>query len=103
MTTDTAVYVQSSLNISDVEIKSQGKWRIFSKLGCGYSSSRLVGEIVNTANVCLPDLENSANDLEFTISARGSIAKDTSLLKVDKLVYDAISATIQAIVNKQIK
>jgi hypothetical protein len=54
MTADTSVYLQSALNISDVELQSKGNWRIFSKLGAGFSSSRLVGEITNNAYACLP-------------------------------------------------
>lgn len=103
MSTDTAVYVQSSLNMTDVERKSQGKWRIFSKLGAGYSSSRLVGEIINTAHICMPDIENPENGLEFTISARGSISHDTSLVSTDNLVYTAMQAAISAVVSGQIK
>lgn len=54
MTADTSIFVQSALNISDVELQSNGNWRIFSKLGAGFSSSRLVGEITNNAYACIP-------------------------------------------------
>ena len=54
MTADTSIYVQSALNMSDVQLRSGGNWRIFSKLGAGFSSSRLVGEITNDAYACLP-------------------------------------------------
>ena len=33
MSADTAIYVQSALDINTVEIESDGQWRIFSKLG----------------------------------------------------------------------
>lgn len=35
MTADTAIFVQSGLDMDLVEQNSQGKWRIFSKLGAG--------------------------------------------------------------------
>lgn len=54
MTADTSIFLQSALNISDVQLQSNGNWRIFSKLGAGFSSSRLVGEITNNAYACLP-------------------------------------------------
>jgi hypothetical protein len=54
MTSDTAVYVQTALDMVKTETDARGKWRIFSKLGAGYSSSRLVGEILDNAYACLP-------------------------------------------------
>lgn len=54
MTADTAVYVQTALDMPKVEEDARGQWRIFSKLGAGYSSSRLVGEILDNAYACLP-------------------------------------------------
>ena len=45
MTADTAIFVQGGLNISEVEVRSKGQWRIFSKLGAGYSISRERGEV----------------------------------------------------------
>lgn len=81
MTVDISVFLQSGLdmevrrcprlfaivNICDcgcamrqaVEAAAQGKWRIFSKLGAGYSNSRYVGEIVNNAYACLPEYVSS--------------------------------------------
>jgi hypothetical protein len=42
MTADTAIYLQSSLDISDVQTKSDGHWRIFSKLGRKALSTSIV-------------------------------------------------------------
>ncbi len=33
MTADTSIFVQSALDISQIQQQSQGQWRIFSKLG----------------------------------------------------------------------
>ena len=108
MTADTSIYVQSALNISAVELVAPGQWRIFSKLGAGYSSSRLVGEIINNAYVCLPQLDTATgavvpnSGLEFTISTRGSVPGDTSLNKVDLVVYMAVQEAIAALLNGQL-
>ena len=40
--------------MTKVEEDSEGRFRIFSKLGAGYSSSDYVGEILNNAYACLP-------------------------------------------------
>lgn len=57
MTTDTGIFVQSasSMNslLSDTKT-NHDMWRIFSKLGCGYSSSRYRGEMVTNAHACVP-------------------------------------------------
>jgi hypothetical protein len=54
MTACTSIFVQSALNMTETEIASSGRWRIFSKLGAGYSSSRGRGEVMNNAYACLP-------------------------------------------------
>ncbi len=53
MTADTAVFLQTALN-SSLLLTESTSWRIFSKLGAGYSSSRSRGEIVSNAYSCLP-------------------------------------------------
>ncbi|CAE7532325.1 unnamed protein product, partial [Symbiodinium microadriaticum] len=102
MTADTSVYVQSSVNITDVEVKSQGQWRIFSKLGAGYSSSRSRGEIINNAYGCFPELDESGSvkqnsGYEFTLTVRGSVPGDTALSQAESNVYAAVSQTLAAI------
>ena len=81
MTADPSIFVQSALDMHQVQQQSQGQWRIFSKLGivanrlnsnnkteynvslnycishytgAGYSNSRYVGEIIDNAYACLP-------------------------------------------------
>ena len=51
MESDTAVYVQEAVNIGEVDQQTQGQWRIFSKLGLGFSRG---GEFVHTDYACLP-------------------------------------------------
>lgn len=57
MTADPAIFLQSALNLesylSEVN-NARGNWRVFSKLGAGFSNSRYMGEIVSNAYTCLP-------------------------------------------------
>mmetsp|Transcript_1738 Transcript_1738/g.3111 ORF Transcript_1738/g.3111 Transcript_1738/m.3111 type:complete len:275 (-) Transcript_1738:164-988(-) len=108
MTADTSIYVQSALNISAVQQQSNGNWRIFSKLGAGFSSSRMVGEITNNAYACLPMYDSDGNvetnaGFEFTISVRGSVAMDTSLTKAEDVVHSAVVQTVSAILDGKLK
>lgn len=101
-TVDTAIFVQSAVNITDVDIKSHGLWRIFSKLGAGYSNSRSRGEIVTTAYACFPSLDQDGipiegEGFEMTISARGSVPNDSSLLSAETIVADAVQKTLHAL------
>jgi hypothetical protein len=55
MTADTAIFVQSSSAMTarlEAQEKHLNQWRIFSKLGCGWSSP--CGDIVNNAYACVP-------------------------------------------------
>jgi hypothetical protein len=54
MTACTSIFVQAALNMTQTELEASGQWRIFSKLGAGYSSSRGRGEVMNNAYTCLP-------------------------------------------------
>lgn len=106
MTADTAIFLQSSSAMQSLLVENpatlaDGRWRIFSKLGAGYSSSRYVGEIVSNAHACVPTVENGvvAGGLEVTITVRGSIAKDASLSTVDLRVQAAMDAALQFAAN----
>ena len=119
MTADTSIYLQSALNMTQVQADAQGHWRIFSKLGAGYSTSRKVGEIVNNAYACLPVLNKDSqrekrgiggevdpepdvtvgSGLEFTISVRGSIALDASLSQADLAVFTAVNEAVAALLD----
>lgn len=102
MTSDTAVFLQSSntlkeLLVNNEEVLQQGQWRIFSKLGAGYSTSRYVGEIVTNAHVCLPAYNEDGKTiggLELTLTGRGSIPQDSSLNTVDARLQAAVNAAV---------
>ena len=107
MTADTAIFVQSALNRT--RLQQQQNWRIFSKLGAGYSTSRNRGEIITTAHVCLPatvDTNSSfpvkAAALEFSLSVRGSVLGDTSLQAAQARVLAATQTIVRNIVKGNI-
>mmetsp|Transcript_8462 Transcript_8462/g.12606 ORF Transcript_8462/g.12606 Transcript_8462/m.12606 type:complete len:481 (-) Transcript_8462:1-1443(-) len=105
MAADTAIFMQTalqSLTLKDSEPVLDGSsWRILSKLGAGYSTSRLRGEIVTTVYACIPRRLRSDGSslpgLELTLSARGSVLHDTSLRTVEKKLLDAVSKAVQYI------
>lgn len=102
MSTDTAVYIQTAIDIEKVETDAQGKWRIFSKLGAGYSSGRSVGEIVSNGYACFPELDNSGNPIpdagvEFIVAVRGSVPEDVHLQQVELAVKKTMDAVVQAV------
>ncbi len=101
MSADTAVFLQSSINISDVEIASNGSWRIFSKLGAGYSTSRSKGEIVTNAYGCFPSY-GQKKGIEMTFSVRGSVDYDTSLTLAQEVVLKSVQELMQAVVSGEI-
>jgi hypothetical protein len=80
-----------------------GRWRIFSKLGAGYSSSRSVGEIVTAGYGCVPafddDAGGSSGGFEFALAARASVPGDDLLVKAQERLYAAVSAAIGAMVT----
>jgi hypothetical protein len=108
MTADTAIYLQSTsslqtLLVNNPTVLSTGDWRIFSKLGAGYSSSGLVGEIISNSYACIPsygdDGTTIVGGIEFTLAARGSISKDYDLSQVDIRLQKAINNAMAFVVD----
>ncbi|MEM0910837.1 MAG: hypothetical protein AAGJ37_07655 [Pseudomonadota bacterium] len=52
---------------------SDGKWRIFQKIGWGPSETRGTTENVMLAHVCLPNTDNPERSLQFTIAAQVAV------------------------------
>ena len=50
---------------------TDGKWRIFQKIGWGYSGTRTAGEMIYLAHVSLPNINGGH---EFTIAAQTSVS-----------------------------
>lgn len=93
MSADTSIFLQSHLDMNSVEEASQGNWRIYSKLGCGYSSDRKVGEIVTNVYACLP----GTFGVELTVHVRGSVPGDSGITQVEAVVHDAIGAVVEGL------
>ena len=93
MSADTSIFLQSHLDMNSVEEASQGNWRIYSKLGCGYSSDRKVGEIVTNVYACLP----GTFGVELTVHVRGSVPGDSGITQVEAVVHDAIGAIVKGL------
>jgi hypothetical protein len=100
MSTDIAVFLQSTDKVKAFladEASHQNQWRIFSKLGDGFSNSRYRGEIVNNAYSCLPKYNSEGQAVggyEFTITVRGSVPDDSSLTKVETKVMNAFNGAM---------
>lgn len=99
MTADTSIYFQQGLNMSDVELRSGGNWRIFSKLGAGISGSRQKAEIVENIYACLPGMGPTNQGVEVIISARSSVSSSSGLQTAENQMKDAIKQTIKHILN----
>jgi hypothetical protein len=94
MSADTAIYVQAGHDISYLDARSQGRWRIFSKLGFGD------GDFVHAAYACLPVLDGAgaATDMgrEFVIVTRTQSGtetqaeRDRSLARTYRTILPAI-------------
>ncbi len=104
MSADISIFLQSSLDLNKIDEISHGNWRIFSKFGDGWSTSRQVGEVVSNAYACFPTTANGINSggTEFSITIRGSIEDDTSLKLVERQVKDAYNQVINLIQSDQL-
>lgn len=76
MSMGTDVYLQQAVNLSALDARAKGQWRIFSKLGAGISSTEHPGEFEITLNAygCFPVLDDKGapilnRGVEFTLSA----------------------------------
>ena len=99
--TDTSIYIQSGLNMTQVENDSDGNWRIFSKLGAGCANS-VECDISYNSYACLPIIEGGTvkynAGVEFAISAW--YEKDSGDLCItDKYVQQNIGPVVKAIVD----
>jgi hypothetical protein len=107
MSSDPAIFVQSGTNITDIQQRSHGQWRIFSKLGAGYSTSRDRGEITNNAYACFPivgsDGSAKPGGVEFVLSARVSVPFDKNLVVAQYQLQKAIAAIVAAIVDGRLQ
>ncbi|MFN3199424.1 MAG: hypothetical protein ACE366_13555 [Bradymonadia bacterium] len=100
---DTAIYVQQALDLPSLEARSQGQWRIFSKLGAGPSRG---GEIVHNAYGCLPVLDEAGRPVadqgkEFVIATHMSAGGD--MKAADQQLARLYSALIERVLDGRLK
>lgn len=105
MSTDTSIFLQRSVGETALA-RAGDQWRIFSKLGAGFSDTRQVGEITNIAYGCFPVLDSTGTPvvdegLELVITSRASIPVDTKLITADKVLLDTLQSVVTSIVEAQ--
>lgn len=103
MSTDTAIFLQSCLNMTQVEQDSQGRWRIFSKLGAGFIREDQA-DVLDTSYACLPKLNERGAPVEgegweFLVTARASIPGDPSLEKAEQAVLMGFKGAVGALLE----
>jgi len=74
-------------------------WRIFSKLGFGYTSIRKQYEVTLNGYICLP-LGNDGNGVEFVLSAKTFDKTLDNGKKVDLKMREGIENVTQYIIRK---
>eukprot|EP00039_Didymoeca_costata_P006844 m.93937 g.93937 ORF g.93937 m.93937 type:complete len:447 (+) comp13421_c0_seq1:203-1543(+) len=97
MSASTDIFVQSGLNVSTLQ---SGEFRLLSKLGAGYSTSRDRGEILTNAYTCVPRSNThpeGSGYVEFILSARASVPLDQSLERAQADLQKAISNVVSGI------
>lgn len=88
MTKGLGVYLHEALGGKEnLDAKTNGQWRIFSKIGLGY------GEFVLTAAVCLPYFDGGR---EFILSAH--VNDNSSDVEEDKYLYNIVKNVTGALV-----
>lgn len=98
LSADDAIYMQSAHDWSYIERRSQGRWRIFSKLGLGTD-----GQFVNVAYACLPVLDSNGRPIagrgkELVIAAHLA-AGGSDFAARDRLLARAFRAIVTRVVD----
>ena len=94
---DISVYLQSAVDINAINQNTQGQWRIFSKLGFGYSRG---GEVVHTDYGCFPNANENGEiqdnqGVELVISLHQPM--NENYVKGDRKVADIYRNIVQAV------
>jgi hypothetical protein len=95
-----SIFLQSTDKVNAVlsdESYHQNQWRIFSKAGSGWSTYRYRGEIVENVYSCLPHYNSEGKAIggyEFTITVRGTVPDDPTLVMVEPKVMDAFNGAM---------
>ena len=82
------------LDMAEIERRSSGKWRTFSKDGCGNADYLINGY------ACYSDASNPANGVEYVVSARVSAS---TLMPAGRSIRQGMTAINKAIYNQILK
>ena len=98
MTADTAIYLQTGHDIDYLEGRSNGQWRIFSKLGLGTQ-----GQFLDVGYGCFPVLDPSGNPVtgwgrEMVIAAHLP-SGGASWAARDRLLAEAYRAVVKRVID----
>lgn len=98
MTQDTAIHIQAGYDMDYIEARSQGQWRIFSKLGLGTE-----GQFLNMGYACWPAIDEAGAPIEglgreFIIAAHLDTGGDTWAGR-DRLFTGAYRKVIRRLVE----
>ena len=85
------------VNITDAEDRSHGTYRTFSKDGSGYSFVRYAGEVLFNGYACYPSVATPEEGVEYFISTRVSIPKDTTVTEAMKIMTAGMASVNEAI------
>ncbi len=105
----TAIFLQdaldSLLSLDKLDAATDGQWRIFSKLGYGYSRTRDVIEMLNTGYVCLPSVAAmNSNGVEFLLSVRSqAVGNVDPCLPCQSDIRKAVRAVVADIMSGRIQ
>lgn len=103
MQADTAIYLQQAFDVSAMEARSKGQWRIFSKLGHGPSRG---GEFVHAGYACLPKLDSDGKPVaeqgkEFVIASY--LNAGGKLPEADARLAAAYRAIVERVLDGRLK
>ena len=103
MESDTAVYMQNAVDINALDVNTKGQWRIFSKLGLGFSRG---GEIVHTDYACLPVFDSNGYPImdqgaELIISIHLPVHEQYA--EGDQKLADIYQTIVQGVLNGDIR
>ena len=93
MSMSSDVYLQRSVQ----NIEDRRGWRIFSKLGFGFSGERMRFEITLNGYLCLPGTRSSGHGVEFAIAA--SVADPMSAQTADSRMQEVINNISSVVKN----
>jgi hypothetical protein len=101
MTTSIDIYAQTGLDMAEVERRSKGTWRIFSKMGAGWGG--VTGDVVTATYAVLPVLDSATDapvvdkGVEFLVVGRVAVTGDSSLTTADAVLQKAVGSISKAI------